>query len=70
MASKKYQLNKNDGQRILLGALMAIGGAFLTYLAELIPNVEFGVYTPIVVALGGIIVNAGRKFLKDYTLTT
>ncbi len=67
MESKKYQLNKADGSRILLGLFMAVGGAFLTYMAELIPNVDFGAYTAIVVAVASVLVNSGRKFLKDYT---
>lgn len=65
--SKKYSLNKADAKRIGLGALVAIGGAAVVYLGELIPNVDFGQYTPIAVALGGILVNTLRKFLTDYT---
>lgn len=64
--SKKYQLNSADGKRILLGAFVACGGALLTYVATLIPNVDFGAYTPLVVALAGVLVNSGRKFLKNY----
>ena len=64
--SKKYKLNLADGKRIGLGAGMALGGALLTYIASVVSQVDFGAYTPIIVALAGILVNAGRKFLKSY----
>lgn len=63
--SAKYQLNKEDGKKILVGAGVAVGGALLTYLADLIPNVDFGVYTPIVVSIASVLINAGRKFLVE-----
>ena len=65
--STKYQLNKEDGKRILLGLGVAVGGAVLTYLSELLPNVDWGNWTPVVVSLASVLVNAGRKWLKDYT---
>lgn len=63
--SDYLKLNKEDGKKILNGLLVAIIGAMLTYLADLIPNVDFGAYTPIVVALVSTGVNAIRKFLSD-----
>ena len=64
MESKKYKLNKTDSKKIGKGALIALGGALLTYIADLLPQVDFGAYTPIAVAIGGILVNLGWKFLK------
>jgi hypothetical protein len=63
--SPKYQLNKADLLKIGKGALIALGGALLTYIAATLPGVNFGVYTPLVVALGGVIINSLTKFLQD-----
>jgi len=65
MPSPKYKLNKDDGKKILVGAGVAVGGALLTYLADTIPNVDFGAYTPIVVSIASVLVNASRKFISD-----
>lgn len=61
--SAKYTLNKEDGKKILTGAGIALAGALLTYLADLIPNVDFGSYSELVVAISAILINAGRKWL-------
>ena len=63
MESKKYSLNADDGKRILKGLGVAVGGAAVTYLATIVAQTDFGVYTPIVVALASVAVNALRKFL-------
>jgi len=63
MVSKKYELNKTDMSKVGKGLLIALGGAVLTYLETLIPQVNFGEWTPIAVAVNGVIVNFGRKFL-------
>lgn len=65
MASPKYSLNKEDGQKILKGMMVAVAGAALTYVAEMVPNVDFGSMTPVVTALAAVLVNAARKWLKD-----
>jgi hypothetical protein len=61
--SPRFSLNTLDYKSILRGAAVALAAALLTYLAELIPNVDFGEYTAVVVALSGILINAARKFL-------
>lgn len=61
--SKKYSFNKEDLKKIALGALVAVIGAFLTYVMEQLPNVDFGVHTPFVVAVVSIAVNGARKFI-------
>lgn len=65
--SEKFTLNKKDFQKIGIGILVAMGGAVATYLLDVIPTIDFGVYTPVVVALNSVIVNAIRKYLTDYT---
>lgn len=61
--SAKYTLNKEDGKKILTGAGIALAGALLTYFADLIPNVDFGSYSELMVAISAILINAGRKWL-------
>ena len=61
----KYTLTKENLVKIAKGAGIALGGALLTFLADLIPTVDFGAYTPLVVALAGILINAGRQFIKE-----
>ena len=63
--SKKLELNKEDGMKILKGLGIALGGAAITYGLEIIPNVDFGVaYTPMVVAISSILLNTIRKLLQ------
>lgn len=63
--SPKYKLNKEDGKKIGKGALIALGGALLTYVSDIIPMIDWGEYKPVVVAISGIIINFGWKFLKN-----
>lgn len=64
MESKQFSLNKEDGLKILKGAGIALAGALLTYLADLIPSIDFGAYTPIVVSMSSILINAILKFIS------
>lgn len=61
--SPKYKLNAQDLQKIGKGLLIALGGAFLTFIAQHIGQIDFGTYTPLVVALASVLVNAGSKYL-------
>jgi hypothetical protein len=62
-ASAKYKLNKEDGKKILKGAGIALGGALVAYLAELLPQLDFGeAATPIVVAVASIAINFALKY--------
>jgi len=65
MSSEKLKLNKEDGAKILKGAGIAVAGALLVYVVEILPNVDFNAYTPIVVALAGVLVNSARKWLAS-----
>jgi len=63
MASKKYTCNKEDLTKIGVGALVALGGALLTYCGEVITEIDLGQYTEIVVAISAIVINTCRKYL-------
>ena len=62
--SPKYTLNKEDGKKILKGTLIAGSGAILTYLLSTLPSIDFGQYTPAIVAILSILINAGLKFIE------
>lgn len=65
--SKRFSLDLTDLKKIGVGLLVAVGGAVLTYLTGLIPNVDFGAFTPLVVTGWSVIVNILRKLLTDYS---
>lgn len=67
MASKAWSMDKEDWKKIGLGALVAIGGAALTWLSEVVGKVDFGGWTPVVVALASVLVNVGRKWITDHS---
>lgn len=62
--SPKYSLNKEDGKRILSGAAVALSGALLTYVSQVVTETNFGEYTPIVVAMFSVVSNTLRKYLQ------
>ncbi len=64
MQSEKYNLNKEDLKKIAKGAGIACAGALLTYIGQNLTNMNFGEYTPVIVALASILVNAGLKFVS------
>lgn len=61
--SKRFQLNSEDLVKIMTGAIIAIGGALLTYLSEIVLQIDFGAYTPTVVSVLSILINIARKLL-------
>lgn len=57
----KLNLDKTDWGKVAKGALIAGGGAALTYLSSWVSGTDFGVWTPIVVAGLSVLVNYFRK---------
>jgi hypothetical protein len=62
--SQRFTLNKQDLLKVGKGALIAGSGALLTYLLGQLPNVDFGQYTPIIVSVLSIAINAALKFIE------
>lgn len=62
--SNKYTLNKEDIISLGKGLLIAVAGAALTYLSENLGKINFGEYTPVVVALFSVLANIIRKFVS------
>jgi hypothetical protein len=65
--SPKFSLKNLNRKKIGIGALMALIGALLTFLAELIPTIDFGMWTPMVTMLFSIITNVVRKRMFETT---
>lgn len=61
--SEKFTLNKEDGLKILKGAGIALAGALLTFLADVLTKIDFGQYTLVVAPILSILINAGLKFI-------
>lgn len=53
-------------KKVLQGAAVAGAGAALTYLAEHLTQLNFGQWTPMVVAALSVLVNVVRKLLNAY----
>lgn len=53
-----------DYKKVGRGLAIALGGAALTYFAQLIPHIDFGTYTPVAVAVFSALINAGREYIK------
>lgn len=64
MDSPKFSLNRTDAWKIARGALIVCAGALLTYAADTLPSVDFGVYTPLVVSISSSLIEALRRFLS------
>lgn len=54
-----------DYKKALRGLFIALAGATLTYITELLPGVDFGAYTVVVVAIASAGVNFAREWLKS-----
>jgi len=63
MESKRYTLNQDDLIKITTGAGLALGGALVTYLTEIVGQIDLGEWTPVFVAVMSVLINAFRKFL-------
>lgn len=62
--SKKWQLNKIDGKKILISCGLALSGAVLDIVADVVFKIDFGTYTPVVYTVTPIIVNAIRLLIR------
>lgn len=62
--SQKFSLNSLDWKKIGKWALVAVVWVLLTYVADLIPTIDFWSYTPIVVAWFSVLANIVRKRIE------
>ena len=68
MEQTKNSFDKETIKKCLRGASIASGSALAIYLLQWIVTVDFGAYTPAMVAIAGIIINAIREYLKGIAL--
>jgi hypothetical protein len=61
--NKSYSLKREDLVKLGTGLGIALTGAALTYISQVITQVEFGAYTPVVVALWSVFANVIRKII-------
>lgn len=64
MESKRFSLNSIEWKSIGMGALKVALGAVLTYLAEILPGIDFGAYTPTVMLVLTTLLNIAWKWLE------
>lgn len=58
------KLNTEDLKKIGTGLLVALAGAALTYITQVVAQSDFGSYTPLVVSFWAVVVNVARKLLE------
>lgn len=64
--AKSFSFGSYEVKKFAKGLGIAFLGAFATYLAEYIPGVDFGAWTPLVVMLNSALVNAIQLFVADH----
>lgn len=67
IVSPQFHLIKEDFVKIAQGALVACIGALLVYLADILPQVDFGsaIWAPAATAIVSILVNVIRKWIEQ-----
>ena len=61
----KYNLDTDKLVSILKGAAIAGAGAAGVYFFSNLADMDFGAFTPAVVALASVVVNALRKYVSE-----
>ena len=67
IGSTRFKLNSIDWKKIGKGFIIALIGAGLTYLTDLISLIEFGVITPAVMMFWSVFTNFAWKLLRNNT---
>ncbi len=64
--SPRFSIDKIGMKKVGKGTLIAGIGAALVFLVENVGSIDFGEYSPFVVAIAAVLVNVARKFLLKY----
>lgn len=64
LAQKKYSFDTDTLAKIGKGVLIALGGVTGTYIIESVTQIDFGKWTPLVVAGCSILINICREYVK------
>jgi hypothetical protein len=59
----RLQINKEKLKKVLIGAVIAGLGALLTYILQYVSSMDFGQWSPVIVALCSILINLIRKIV-------
>jgi len=69
MGSKSFSLNKEDIKKIIIGGLIASGGAALTALCDYFQlfsdQTDFGIWEALSIVIFSMLINIIRKFVVD-----
>ena len=52
--------------KTLKGAAIAGGGVAVTYFLQALTQIDFGSYTPIVVGISSVLINALKEIMRTY----
>ena len=63
--SPSLSVNKEDMTKVGKGVFYAAMGGALTYASEIVLHIDWGEWTPIVVALASVLSNFAWKFLRN-----
>ena len=63
--SYRWNLDSIDWKKIYKGALIALGGAAIVFLTDTIPGIDWGNWTPLVVAGCSFAINFIRKLITE-----
>ena len=61
---EKYTFDKETIVKILKGSLIAGGGALVIYFLQGVSQLDFGAFTPAVVAIASIAINAVKEWMS------
>lgn len=64
--AKSFSFGEYEFKKFAKGLGIAFAGAFATYLAEYIPGVDFGTWTPLVVMANSALVNAIQLWVTNH----
>jgi hypothetical protein len=67
--SQPFSFIPEDVKSILIGACIAGAGALLTFIVENVGKLNFGEWTPFVVAGVSVVVNIIRKWIGSFKYT-
>ena len=62
MEQQANSFDKASLIKIGKGILIAGGGAALVYFLQAVPEMDFGVYTPIATAIAAVLINAIKEY--------
>ena len=65
--SPRFQLIAHDLVSALKGLAIVMAGAALTYILELVGRIDFGQFSPLIVAVLSFLINLGRKWVSEHS---